>query len=279
MTFTIRPVETIAEYRACEEIQRRAWQMPDDLEVVPTHHLIAVAKTGGLLLGAFDGERLVGFVYGFPGLTGQGKLKHYSHMMGVLPQYRRRGIGQQLKAAQRQAVLAQGIDLVTWTYDPLQSRNAHLNVARLGAVCRTYYRDLYGPLTDDLNDGLPTDRFEVEWWIASERVARRLAGEPQPAKPEPMVRANLTERTAAGWRAPGELTQEAGGGGTVQVEVPVDYQAIKTADPALAMAWRLASRQIFETYFARGYAAVAFYTWQAGDERRCAYVLAPAFAA
>jgi predicted GNAT superfamily acetyltransferase len=270
----------VDEYRACEEIQRRAWQMPDDLEVVPSHQLIAVVKAGGLVLGAFDGDRLVGFVYGFPGLTGQGKVRHYSHMMGVLPECQRRGIGLQLKTAQREAVLAQGIELITWTYDPLQSRNANLNVARLGAVCRTYYRDLYGPLTDGLNNVLPTDRFEVEWWIAGERVARRLEGEPQPARPEPVVQANTTRQTAAGWRTPGELVLDADlavGTATkvVQVEVPADYQAIKAADPALAMAWRLATRQIFEAYFERGYAAVAFYTWQAGDERRCAYALAP----
>ncbi|MGD8623401.1 MAG: GNAT family N-acetyltransferase [Anaerolineae bacterium] len=275
MNVAIRAIEAVDEYRACEEIQRRAWQMPDDLEVVPAHQLIAVTNAGGLLLGAFDGDRLVGFVYGFPGLTAQGKIRHYSHMMGVLPEYRRRSIGLQLKMAQRQAVLAQGIDLITWTYDPLESRNAHLNVARLGAVCRTYYRDLYGPLADDLNEGLPTDRFEVEWWIAGQRVIRRLEGEPQPALPEPAVWANVTQRTDVGWRAPGRLVLAEAQAEVVQFEIPADYQAIKAADPPLAMAWRLAARQIFETYFARGYAAVACYTWQAGDERRCAYALAP----
>ena len=142
--------------------------MPDGLEVLPVHLMVAVPRNGGLLLGAFDGDDLVGYVFGFPGITAGGKLKHCSHMMGVAPGCQVRGIGYQLKLAQREHLLARGCDLVTWTYDPLASRNAYLNLAKLGVVCRTYLQDYYGPMTDGLNAGLPADRLQVDWWIGSE---------------------------------------------------------------------------------------------------------------
>ena len=178
----IRPLSTHGEIRAVEQLQREVWDLPD-VEVVPLHVLITAAKNGGLLLGAFDDERLVGFVFGFPGLTSDGKLKHCSHMAGVHPAYRDRGLGYSLKLAQRDHVLAQGIDLITWTFDPLETRNATLNFHKLGAVCNTYIPNLYGEMRDGLNAGLPSDRFQVDWWIASERVAQRLAGEPPSNSP------------------------------------------------------------------------------------------------
>jgi chorismate synthase len=137
MDIVIRSLETVAEYHACESLQHQVWAMPDDLEVVPLHILMPVQSHGGLLLGAFDGDALVGFVFGYLGMTQEGALKHCSHMMGVAPVYQSAGIGYQLKRAQREHALAQGHDLVTWTYDPLQSRNAYLNIRKLGAVCRT----------------------------------------------------------------------------------------------------------------------------------------------
>ena len=173
----IHPLSTHGEIRAVEQLQREVWGLPD-VEVVPLHVLLTAAKNGGLLLGAFDGATLAGFVFGFPGLTPDGKLKHCSHMAGVHPAYRNRGLGYSLKLAQRQHVLAQGIDLITWTFDPLETRNASLNFHKLGAVCNTYIPNLYGEMRDGLNAGLPSDRFQVDWWIASERVAQRLEQPP-----------------------------------------------------------------------------------------------------
>ena len=173
MIIQIRLLSTQEEIRSVEQLQREVWSLPD-VEVVPLHVLITAAKNGGLLLGAFDDERLVGFVFGFPGLTPEGKLKHCSHMAGVHPAYRDRGLGYSLKLAQREHVLAQGIDLITWTFDPLETRNATLNFHKLGAICNTYLPNLYGEMRDGLNAGLPSDRFQVDWWIASERVAQRL---------------------------------------------------------------------------------------------------------
>jgi predicted GNAT superfamily acetyltransferase len=268
----IRSVSTIDEYVACEELQYYAWKMADYRESVPLHMLLAAHKAGGVLLGAFAGSEMVGFCFGIPALAADGRPYHYSHMLGVHPAYQGRGVGRQLKEAQREAVLARGLDRITWTYDPLETRNAYLNIARLGAVCRTYLRDLYGPMTDGLNAGLPTDRFQVDWWITSDRVARRLAG----ASREPVADAipvNRTDRTAEGLRAPGAPVLDAAAP-ALKVEVPADYQAIKAADPELAMRWRLSTRRLFETYFGAGYAAVGFRTWHVGDERHSAYVLA-----
>ena len=268
----IRPVREIREYRACEALQRRAWLMADDLEVVPMHLLVGVHKGGGLLLGAFDGDELAGFVFGFPGLTQEGKLKHCSHMMGVLPEQQSVGIGWQLKLAQRQAVSAQGLDLITWTYDPLEGRNAYLNLSKLGAVCKTYVRDLYGPLADGLNAGLPTDRFQVDWWIKTEWVAQRLEGEPDHEGDWRAGQANSTGRTASGLLTPGSLDLDLDLP-TIQVEVPGDYRALKSADSSLAREWRLASRALFEAYFAAGYVACDYCSGWISGERRNYYLL------
>jgi predicted GNAT superfamily acetyltransferase len=273
MNISIRAVETVEEFRACEDLQRRVWAMPDNLEVVPLHLLVEVQRSGGLLLGAFDGEELVGLVFGFPGLTAAGKLKHCSHMMGVAPGYQDFGIGYQLKLAQRERALRDGFDLVTWTYDPLETRNAYLNIHKLGALCRTYIRDYYGPLSDGLNVGLPSDRFQVEWWITSERVVQRLAGKSSNQVSGPAFQVNATTRSAEGLLAPGALILDVDAS-LIQVEIPGDYQAVKAADPGLALAWRLAARQVFEVYLRAGYTVVDFLSRKKAGGRLGYYFLA-----
>ena len=272
MNISIRSLTTVAEIRACEALQRQVWQMPDDLEIVPLHLLVTVQRNGGLLLGAFDGVDLIGFIFGFPGISGDGKLKHCSHFMGVAPDYQSRGVGYRLKLAQRESVLEQGIDLVTWTYDPLESRNANLNIHKLGCVCRTYARDYYGPLADGLSAGLPSDRFQVEWWLGSGRVCRRLAGDPGKQPLDPVVQVNATARTAKGYLMPGTVNSEIDAR-TIRFEIPADYQALKAADPALALEWRLAVRRICEHYFAAGYVVVDFYHQRTQGGGRSYYVL------
>jgi chorismate synthase len=272
MEISIRSLSSLDEYVACEDLQRRVWAMPDDLEVVPLHLLVAVERSGGLLLGAFEGSELVGFVFGLPGLAKGGKVKHYSHMMAVAPRYQSAGIGYRLKLAQRDFVLSQGIDLVTWTYDPLESRNAYLNIHKLGAVSRTYIRDCYGPLTDGLSAGLPSDRLQVDWWITSAGRGQRrtrTAVQPQAGK---VLQVNETGRMGAGLLTPGVLRLDTKTP-LVQVEIPADYQSIKEADSDLALAWRQATREIFEFYFASDYSAVDFYSHRVGGTRRSFYVL------
>ena len=251
---TIRPLTTHEEILAVEQLQRDAWGVPD-VDVVPLHMLITPPRHGGLLLGAFDGERLAGFVFGFLGLTAGGQLKHCSHMAGVHPDYRNQGVGYHLKLAQREHVLAQGLDLVTWTFDPLETRNGQLNFHKLGAICNTYIRNLYGAMRAAINAGPPSDRFEVQWWIRSEHVVERLR---QNALSPSSISSHGGRRAggAAGPLSPRETAQRGVRGDRIFVEVPANFQAIKATDMDLALHWRMATRQLFEDAFAQGYVAV-----------------------
>ena len=170
-------LETPEEMTAVEQLQRLVWAAPD-IEIVPKDILLAMVHNGGVAIGAYLGTDLIGVTFGFPGTyaTPDGpRLKHHSHILAVHPDWASKGIGFALKRAQWQMVRKQGIDRITWTYDPLLSRNAHLNIARLGAVCSTYLRSEYGEMKDGLNAGLPSDRFQVDWWINTTRVWRRIS--------------------------------------------------------------------------------------------------------
>lgn len=272
MPVAIRPLKNTSEYHLCEDLQRRVWAMSDDLEVVPMHFLVTVHRNGGQLLGAFDDDKLVGFVFGFPGITEQGQAKHCSHMMGIDPAYQGTGVGYQLKLAQRAFVLEQGLELATWTFDPLESRNANLNLHKLSALCRTYIRDYYGPLADGLNAGLPTDRLQVEWWLASDRVKKRLAGETAALEESTVVQANSVRLEASGFLVPGLLSLDLDAP-VVKVEIPANYQAIKASDPGLAMEWRLVARQILEAYLRAEYVVVGFSSKESEIGRRSHYLL------
>jgi predicted GNAT superfamily acetyltransferase len=272
MGVVIRPLASGAEVQACQELQLRVWSFPDGLEALPFHVLMTVPLNGGLVLGAFDQRELVGFLFGYPGLKPGGKPWHCSHMMGVAPEYRGLGIGYQLKLAQREHVLAQGLDAVIWTYDPLESRNARLNLHKLGGLCRTYVPDFYGPMTDALNRGLPSDRLRVEWWIASDHVRQRLSGEDGPEASIAPPQANRTGWSSSGLLTPGPLTMGPGRD-IVLYEIPADFQRIKVLDQDLALEWRLAAREAFEAYFAAGYAATDFHSARMNGRRWSAYVL------
>jgi len=184
-------------------------------------------------------------------------LKMCSHMAGVLPAWQGRGLGARLKLAQRDAILAQGMtDWVTWTYDPLFRTNAVLNIRRLGAVCNTYKRDWYGVMKDGLNAGVPSDRCQVDWWLASTRVTERVAGDEGRRKPDGALPADLqvlpTVASGPNFRAPVDIEVHLDGR-PVAVPIPDDIAAIRCADAGLGMAWRLAVRQHLERAFAVGY--------------------------
>ena len=165
-TVTIRQIDDVAQMRAVEDLQKEVWGIPD-LEVVPLTQLVAAKEAGGTLIGAFDGEELVGFVYGFPSFE-LGQAAHHSHMLAVKPAYRNLDLGRQLKLAQREQVMAQGIALMTWTFDPLQSLNAHFNFNKLGVVADRYLPDFYGEEASSFLHQTGTDRLWVSWWLASE---------------------------------------------------------------------------------------------------------------
>lgn len=179
---SLHVLDTPQDMLSVEELQRQVWT-GNETEIVPVHMLIAAVHNGGLAIGAFENSDdrprslLIGFVFGFPGLyfTPDGpRPMHCSHMLAVHPDHRNQGLGFLLKRAQWQMVRKQGLDRIIWTYDPLLSRNARLNITKLGAVCNTYLPNIYGELRDGLNVGLSTDRFQVDWWVNSQRVNRRL---------------------------------------------------------------------------------------------------------
>lgn len=227
--------------------------MTDNLEVVPGHMLLTFHKNGGVLLGAYAGERLVGFVAGFVGRTAEGHFKHASHMMGIHPDFQGQGIGTQLKLAQRQMVQQQGLDLITWTYDPLEIGNARLNIHKLGAVCRTYIPNLYGEF-EGINAGLPTDRFQVAWRINSAHVENRLAGKGTwaTAVPQHLI-LNPVEENGRPPEKPRSLSEA-----THFVQIPANIRALKAQDLPLALAWRLHTRQLFTGLFAQNYTVTDF---------------------
>ncbi len=265
MHIDIRPLHTIDEYRAAEALQCTVWNI-QNIRVVPDAVLLTTQKNGGLVLGAFDmgsgpeHAHLVGYLYGFVGLTPDGTVKHCSHQLGVLPGYQDQNIGYRLKLAQREYVAAQGISLITWTYDPLESRNAYLNLHKLGAICRTYLRNIYGEMRDGLNSGLPSDRFEVEWHITSRHVTRRLKGDP-PTPPGALRQEGMPvlNQAHADLRTGSPLAPLADPlpieGERLLVQVPASFQSIKAADLEIAAAWRQQARALFEQAFARSYTA------------------------
>ncbi len=283
--FIIRHLETIEDCKAAEEVQRRAWGL-SDLDIAPVHIVLTIHKSGGLALGAFDEQigALLGFLLGFYGRSEDGRWKHCSHMMGVLPEARDRGIGQALKLEQRRLILAEGLDLITWTFDPLEARNATLNFTKLGVVSNHYIRNIYGDTLGELNAGLPTDRLSVDWWIRSPRVQERAdpnqRAATQQASSHLLAQAapilNITRR-ADGLPVPEEydLTSHQP---ILALEIPSDFQALKAADSALALRWRLATQAVFEHYFKAGYTATECVFDQSGGQRRSVYILETGFA-
>jgi predicted GNAT superfamily acetyltransferase len=279
----IRLLETPAELTAVEELQKLVWP-GDDTEIVPVHMLLAALHGGGLVIGAYDGELLAGFVFGFPGVdhTPQGlQYRHCSHMAAVHPDYRDTGLGFKLKRAQWQMVRRQGFERITWTYDPLQSRNANLNIAKLGAVCNTYLPNYYGELRDGLNLGLPTDRFQVDWWVNSSRVRRRLSKQPRKRLDlahylsAETPRLNETHINDQGLVTPCPTDLSVSPGLSIPLlllEIPADFLTLKETDADLALTWRQHTCALFEQTFTSGYLVTDF-VYLPGSQPRSFYVL------
>jgi predicted GNAT superfamily acetyltransferase len=255
----IRLVRSHEEFAACEAMSRDIWGVAER-NIVPRELLLTMQLNGGLVHGAFLPEgKLIGFCFGFAGMR-DGQLRLCSHQLGVLPSFRSAGVGVGLKLAQRRDALRLGYPLITWTFDPLEARNAYINLHRLGCIARVYDRDHYGPMEDELNRGLPSDRFEAEWWI------RR-------SKPE------LQRRDAAKILAVGDdgepLGGELGGCRSALIQIPVDFQTVKQESLEQGLRWRIASRAAFEQSLAAGLVAVDFLRdgtyvmgpppWPAGD--------------
>jgi predicted GNAT superfamily acetyltransferase len=259
MPITYRDLRTLEELRQVVALEKAVWGYADAEDVVPVPLLVVTVKRGGILVGAFDEPgRLVGFVYSIPALK-QGRVIQWSHMLGVLETHRQQGIGLALKLEQRRRALGMDIDLVEWTFDPLQATNAHLNFARLGVIAEEYLENLYGESSSHLHRGTPTDRLIVQWWIRTPRVARRTEGTgavPPLDRLNP-VAANTTRLTGS-WRECGQVDLELDAP-AILVEIPTGFTELQLRAPELALAWRLATRRLFRTYLGRGYRVVEFY--------------------
>jgi predicted GNAT superfamily acetyltransferase len=278
----IRPLPHLSDLHPIEPLERAIWGM-DDVEMISTHTLHAMVHSGGQILGAFVEEKMVGFVVSIVGLmpidaahtTAVARLKLYSVIAGVAPGYQNANVGYRLKLAQREFALAQGIPLITWTYDPLESRNARFNIGKLGCVCHTYHPDFHGQMSG-INVGIPTDRFEVEWWVDSEHV-REKVGEKRPLTRQQAVQQgaillNPTTPNADGLPVFTEASRP-GDASTVLVEIPANYQAIKQQNFSLAKQWRQETGQLFEILFRQGYTVTDFVSEVDNGIRRSFYLL------
>lgn len=225
----IRKCDTIDEFKACVALQKEVWNF-DDVDLIPLRMFVVSQKIGGQIIGAFDGNELVGFAFSIPG-TRSGHPYLHSHMLAVRASFRNYGLGRSLKLAQRDDALAQGFDLLEWTFDPLEIKNAYLNLVRLGAITRRYSVNHYGYSSSPLQGGLPTDRLVAEWWLKSRRVL------------------NLLEK-----KQPPVITVEK------KISVPAEIYAWKASevDRPKAAAVQKANREQFLAAFREGLAALGY---------------------
>lgn len=258
---TLRDITDLAGCRAAVALQEQVWGQGS--EIVPASVLLVSAKRGGILIGAFDEAGLAGFVWSMPGVK-DGVRTHWSHMLGVRPDTRRHGLGRRLKLAQRDRALEQGIDLIEWTFDPLQAPNAHLNFTMLGCVASTYLTDVYGDMAGPLHRGTATDRLIAEWNIRTPHVERRIALLDN--------RSAGLVRSAEVLSAPLALTTAVSGEWTTlahtdlkldsrRILIPVPSRFTEMQDRVLNAArdWRTGTREVFTSYFGRGYRVVDFF--------------------
>lgn len=239
----IRPLKTMEDLQLVQPIERAVWNNPP----IPLHQTFTAIQNGGIACGAFVKEKIVGYVYGFPGFS-KGETYLCSHMLAILPEYRGQDIGKQLKIAQAEQAKQLGYSFMTWTYDPLESRNAHLNLNKLKAYGAIYSPNHYGELTDDLNQGLPSDRFIIEWHFTKQSLERigyvdkdllllKMNDSGHPEKTALFARDNLPASNY------------------FYMAFPTNFQTLKRDNMALAKQWRLKTGEIFSRVFAKGYVA------------------------
>jgi predicted GNAT superfamily acetyltransferase len=263
----IRDITTIAEMHEVEQLQKQVWGVAD-LEVLPALALVPMTEVGGVLVGAFDGERMVGFAFGFPG-NEKGRPILHSDMLAVNPEYREHGLGYKLKLAQRERALANGIDTITWTFDPLQSLNAHLNISKLGVVSNSYRSNYYGETTSFLHR-TGTDRLWVTWSLNSDRVRQRIEARQSSLfsdfadgiclvrvgdDSEPLT-LNINLRTQP-----------------LVIEIPGSINNLFREKPQLVHSWREATRNAFIRTFAGGYGVAEFFREQRNGTEIGRYLL------
>lgn len=237
----IKKLTTIEELHDMRLVENAVWDMPS----IPVHQTYTALNNGGIILGAYRKEELVGFLYSFPGFNGK-ETYVCSHMLGIKPAYRQNGIGIKLKQKQAELAKEAGYSYITWTFDPLESKNAYVNLHRLRAVGAFYLEDHYGDLGDELNSGLPTDRIQMMWDLKMPSDDRIIMND------APMLLKIDKERK------PQRIAREIEEEDKWVVVIPGDFQAMKSTNFALAKAWRLASREVFQALFAANFQAIDY---------------------
>lgn len=261
----IREIGELAQMRAVEELQKEIWGIPD-LDVVPLTHLVAAREAGGVLIGAFDGETTVGFVYGFPSFE-RGRLAHHSHMLAVKPDYRNFDLGRRLKLAQREHVKAQGIGLISWTFDPLQSLNAHFNFSKLGVLADRYLPNFYGEDAASFLHQTGTDRLWVSWFVSSEHEQRKIYGGGDDVNFSSAP--SLIEIDVDDSPRRNDFSDR----DRLAIEIPSNIDALQRQNPETARRWREETRWAFTEALKGGYFVESFVRETRGDKRIGKYFL------
>lgn len=258
-SIVFRDLKTVDEIKSLEDLQIEAWG-DVDRDIVPLNQFVAARYVGGSLIGAFDGKKLVGFVYGFYGHVG-GRVVHHSHMLAVVPDYRSHNLGFRLKAEQRERVLADRLtDRMTWTFDPLQSLNAHFNFAKLGVVSDTYKVNVYGEEGASFLHQNGTDRLFVTWLLNSPRVQRSMSGKRGPNKDlaDSMQSVLLHHSESGAPEADANISAALTRSTSVEIEIPADINVVEKTDFGLARKWREETRRVFSQALSEGYVVVDY---------------------
>ncbi|WP_020007917.1 GNAT family N-acetyltransferase [Salinicoccus albus] len=242
----IRKLKTMDELAEIGKMERKIWGM----DPIPTHQTLTAVKNGGIMLGAFDEGQLIGFSYGFAGFR-DGNSYLCSHMLGIDPRYRSRKIGEKLKQTQRQTAIDKGYDEMHWTFDPLETRNAYLNLTKLNGICNTYVENTYGEMKDSLNKDMPSDRFEIHWFLRSPHVVEK-----QLPGTEHAARLNGIQWNGSSQPEFTDKEVSISGNDVYALLVPKDFQGLKQQNHAIALDWRLKTRKVCQELFNAGYAAV-----------------------
>ncbi len=264
-TWNCRVLEELDDLNLAVDLEIAIWNL-DPKDAVPSNLLHAMTRTGSLLIGAYDQDRMIGLAFAFPAPLSKQK-RIWSHMAGVHQDYQGQGVGFAMKQFQRDWALENGYDIMAWTYDPLQRGNANFNLHRLGATAQTYHVNFYGEMNDGINAGLPSDRVEAVWKLRDRRVSALAKNQPQDVIHPPQLPFLLH---ASSDQLPAPLVHIEAGNRQYLVEIPANLAQLKQSHPEGALAWRLALRSAFQSAFALGYAATDFI---ALPDDRCAYIV------
>jgi predicted GNAT superfamily acetyltransferase len=262
----MKPLSTLEEFQACVEMQKEVWGFDDPYDIVPLPLLVVSERNDGIILGAYENNRMIGFVYSLPGIHKNQKVQ-WSHMLAVTSQFRNTDIGYRLKMAQYHEAQEKGYDVIEWTYDPLESKNAYFNLQKLGCVAKEYEINVYGITSSPLHSGTPTDRLIAHWPIPQIRKDMPAFEKP----PESPALISVTHREGLALMIDDVVLDR--NEEFLFLEIPADMQQLKTVAADAPLQWRLKTRDAFTHYLDRGYIVYSFLNFRDQDPRRSFYVL------